>query len=218
MAHALTFDPHVNVVEPSSLLRKRPLIVERGRFDTFDPYQATMLRAAQQQLREEGIECERDPTPVLEMTLRHVDGSPGPEDAEILQRTERLAKFGAVVVSDYPQTYLLVQYLRRHTAEPVRFVVGASGLAQLLHRAHYEELPGSLLEGLGRFLATNVKIYCSAMPADVFRRLIGNSMPEILAAAPTTGMVTADDIHPPPPVSHLYAYLRESGKIVPLSQ
>jgi hypothetical protein len=59
---------------------------------------------------------------------------------------------------------LLTEYLRRFTAEPVRFVMGGSLLARILEERSYRELPGRLLEGLGKLLAANVKIYAYPMP------------------------------------------------------
>ena len=71
-------------------------------------------------------------------------------DAEVLSRVQSLLALGTVLVTDYPQTYRLVEYLRRYTPEAVRFVLGVSSLAQLMESGYYETLPGSLLEGLGR--------------------------------------------------------------------
>src|SRR4030095_3856458 len=46
MARAIVFDPAFHVVEPSSVLRKRPLIIDRGRFETLETFHADMLRSA----------------------------------------------------------------------------------------------------------------------------------------------------------------------------
>ena len=217
MAHAVGFDQSEQVVEPSNILRKRALIVERGRFDRVEPYQQRMLKAAQQQLLAEGLDLARDPASILEMTTRHISGAEQADDLELLERVQHIAPLGGVVISDFPQTYLLAQYLRRYTQEPIRFVVGVTALAMLFHADYYADLPGTMLEAMGRFLSTNTKVYAYPMPAELFRQLVGKTMPHLTAAAPATGLVTADDLHPPAPMLHLYRYVREAGWVVPLS-
>src|SRR5208283_4255907 len=51
MCRAVVFDRSARPVEPSTLLRKRPLIVESGRFATIAPYQLDLLRLAERQLQ-----------------------------------------------------------------------------------------------------------------------------------------------------------------------
>jgi hypothetical protein len=213
MAHAITFGPSAVAVEPSVLLRKRPLVVERGRFESAHSFETEMLSAGDKQLRAEGAQS-REPSAVLEMTIRHASGAVEEDDSLILKRVERLMAMGAVIVSDFSLYYPLVHYLRRYTAEPVRFVVGITAIAQMLHEGHYNQLPGSILEGLGRFLATNVKVYVSSMPADTFHQTLGDAY---ASHAPKIGVVSLDNFHPPPPQDHLFNYLRAAGWMVPLS-
>jgi hypothetical protein len=53
------------------------------------------------------------------------------------------------------------------------------------------------------------------MPADVFRKILGDATS--VNAAPAQGLVTADDYRPDGALDHLYRYLRDAGWIVPLS-
>ncbi len=105
----------------------------------------------------------------------------------------------------------------RHTAEPVRFVMGMSLLARLLEEQIYHELPGRLLEGLGKFLAVNAKLYAYPMPRDAVVAALGPAADRFGIEASAAGEVTADGIHPRPPVDHLYRYLRQGGWVVPVS-
>ena len=63
---------------------------------------------------------------------------------------EQLTPRGFVIITDYPETYLLSRYLRRHSTEPVRFIMGVAAAAKILHEVFYAGLPGTLLEGIGR--------------------------------------------------------------------
>lgn len=79
------------------------------------------------------------------------------DDAEVLARVANMTALAPAVVSNFAQRYLLVEYFRRFTAEPMRLVLGVWTLAQLMQREFYEALPGNLLEGLRNLLAANVK-------------------------------------------------------------
>jgi hypothetical protein len=141
MTHAIVFDSSGKVTEPSGVLRKRPLIVERGRFETVEPYETQMLRASEAELK----------------------------------RT--------VVVSDFPLPYLLIDYLRRHTTEPIRLVVGVATLAQILRDRFYGGRAGGLLEGVGKLLAANVKVYAYPVPADRSRQAMAGAEVRCTGAA-----------------------------------
>ena len=43
---AMVFDASSNVVEPAGVLRKRPLLVQRGRFAQPEPFQDQMIQAS----------------------------------------------------------------------------------------------------------------------------------------------------------------------------
>jgi hypothetical protein len=212
MCHALVFDSTCNVVEPSGLLRKRPLIVERGMFEPIQPLHGEMLLASQRQLAGEGLALAREPAGAFEITTRPLIGKSADDDS-MLEKVQRGARVGMVIVSSFSETYMLIEYLRRYTSEPIRIVMGVSSLARLLAKEFYTKLPGSLLEGLGRVLATNVKVYVQPMPKTVFDEALRSS-PGLVET--TADPMTADTLRFKPPVEHLYRYLREAQWIVPL--
>jgi hypothetical protein len=213
MCHAVVFDSTAKAVEPAALLRKRPLIVERARLQSIQPFHAEMLRASQRQLGIDGT-LGREPSAVFEMSIRPVSGESIDDDA-LLASVQRASAAGCVVVSDYPQAYLLVEYLRRYTTEPIRIAVGVSTLARLLAEEFYATLPGTLLEGLGRLLASNVKVYVQPMPKAAFDEALRSSPGLVETMADP---VTADTIRFKPPIDHLYRYVREAQWVVPLPQ
>ena len=119
-------------------------------------------------------------------------------------------------MSDFPLAYLLIDYLRRQTTEPIRLVVEVATLAQILHDRFYGALAGGLLEGVGKLLAANVKVYAYPMPADRFRQATAGAE-RTTTSQTAENLVTADDILPTPPADHLYRYLRAADWIRPLS-
>jgi hypothetical protein len=218
MASVIAFDGQSHITEPSSVLRKRPLVVHRGTVATAEPYHKQALEASERQLRLEEPHLSREPAPIVEITTQSPLGNTGGWDPrDVLARVEGVAHFGGVLVSVYPETYRLIEYLRRHTTEPVRLVAGVSSFARILEESFYKRLPGSVLEGLGRLLATNVKVHVIPMPRDEFIQVLGGTVPEGLTLGETVkGLVTADDLNFGPPNGHLYKYARDAGRIVPL--
>jgi hypothetical protein len=215
MAHAVVFDAAARVADPSSILRKRPVIVDPGTFATVEPFHEAMLEASGRQLRAEGIAADRDPVALLELSLNPAQGV-APDDAEILARVRRMASLGTVAVTDYRELYRLTAYLRRYTAEPIRFVIGVSLLARVLEDQFYTDLPGQLLEALGKLFASNVKVHVYPTPRAAVVSALGSAAARFGLAAGGKGVVTADDLHPGPPVENLYRYLREAGWVVPV--
>jgi hypothetical protein len=217
MSPVIAFDADAKLAEPSSVLRKRPLVVHRGTIATGEPYHKQALEASERQLRLEESALSREPASVVEITTKSASGSSGESDLPaILARVENVAHFGGVLVSVYPETYRLVEYLRRHTSEPIRLVAGVSSFARILEESFYQDLPGSILEGLGRLLATNVKVHVAPMPRDLFIQILGGMPAGMTLGESVKGVVTADDLVFQPPNGHLYNYARDAGRIVPL--
>jgi hypothetical protein len=216
MAHAIVFDARGHVVEPSSVLRKRPLLVMRGSFSHPELFDLTLFQAASRRLVAEGMSLEREPATLLEMTIHHANLVENLAAPDMLAEIQQLICFGSVVVTDFPETYLLSRYLRRHSTEPVRFVLRVAAAAKIMHEVFYRSLPGTLLEGIGKLLATNVKLYVAPMPREAFRAALTGLSASIALRESGDNMVTLDDLTPSVPTLHLFEYLRASGRIVPL--
>jgi hypothetical protein len=216
MTHAVIFDTQGKVVEPSTMLRKRPLLVMRGSFAHPELFHPTLFQAAKRQLVAEGTRFEREPAVLAEMTIHHVTSEEIPQVSGMLASILQLTHLAPVLVSDYPETYLLSQYLRRHSTEPVRFIMGVATAAKTMHESFYNDLPGTLLEGIGRLLSTNVKLYVAPMPRTAFTAALGDLPGTLTLKNTANSMVTLDDLLPSAPGVHLLQYLRASGRIVPL--
>ena len=216
MAHAIAFDARGEVVEPSSVLRKRALLVVRGSFSHPELFDPTLFHAARQQLIAEGVSFEREPATLLEMTIHHANLVESLAAPDMLARIDQLVRFGSVVVTDYPETYLLSRYLRRHSTEPVRFILGVAAAAKIMHEVFYRSLPGTMLEGIGKLLATNVKLYVAPMPREAFRSALTDLSDSVVPKESGGSVVTLNDLTPPVPTLHLFEYLRASGRIVAL--
>lgn len=218
MAHAIVFDARGEVVEPSSVLRKRPLLVLRGSFSHPELFDSALFQAASRRLLAEGMSFEREPAPLLEMTIHHASLVENLAESDMLAHIQELVSFGSVIVTDYPETYLLSRYLRRHSTDPVRFILSVAAAAKIMQEVFYRILPGTLLEGMGKLLATNVKLYVAPMPRDAFRTALADLSGSIALKGSGDSMVTLNDLMPSVPIVHLLEYLRATGQIVSLDQ
>jgi hypothetical protein len=218
MSHAIVFDGSGCVVEPSSLLRKRPLLVMRGTFDKAELLDPASLQSGCRMLVAESGPFEREPVALTELSIHHVTRFQEVALDRMLGCILSLTPRGPIVASDYPETYLLARYLRRHSVEPVRFVMSVAAAAKTLHEAFYQDLPGTLLEGLGRLLATNVKVYVAPMPRQAFVSVLQNTSGRLSVRDSGDSLVTLDDLIPAEPACHLLKYLRASNRIVPLER
>jgi hypothetical protein len=210
LCHVVVFNRTGQAVEPSSVLRKRPLIVETGRFETIAPYQMELLRSAQGQFAREFPVLAAAPSALVAVTV----GESVVADNELLARVERLAEFAAVAVTDLRQAYRLVDFLKRYTSEPIRLTVGVLALAKLFVEDYYQALPGSLLEGLGKLLSENVRLYVSPVPLEACRAQMGGGLAAMFEL-PSQGPVTVEHLRPRPPLDELLRYVRAAGWLVP---
>ncbi len=119
-------------------------------------------------------------------------------------------------MTDLPEAYQLAPYLRRYTTEPLRLVGDVSMLAYILQSQFYDALVGSLLEGMGKLFASNVKFYAYPMPRAAVTEALGSGPSRVRIADSKSAVVGADDLILEPPLHHLYRYLREAGWIVPI--
>ncbi len=218
LAHAIVFGPDQEVVEPLSVLYKRPVVIERGSFRSARPIFAHMLEHSAQQLAEETPETGRDPVALLEISIHNMLAQITEDDAELVDRVERLNALGqCVMISDFRENFQLSEYLIRYTKAPIRLVMGIATLVQLFQETYYETLDGGIVEAMGRLIARNVRIYAYTMSAERFkRRLNAFGLDLSFWNYPESGPVTVDNILPKSHLRHLYIYLREIKAFIPL--
>lgn len=218
MSRGLVFNSAAQVVEPSTPLHKRPLILQRTLGGHPGPSAAETFQAARQKFLAEGIHSDHERLTILEITTQNLEGAAASDNAQLLARIEQLAPLGTVVVTNYPEDYHVVDYLRRYTAAPIRWIVWISMFLQIMEKTVYPSLPGVLLEDLGRLLYTDVTVYVAPMRKESLVAALG-SLPEgLVRESPGRELLTLDDFLPKPPLEHLFHYLRAAGRIIPLEE
>jgi hypothetical protein len=200
LTDAALFTAAGEVVQPSEVLRKRPVLVERCTFRPVTRLTVDLLdRALEQFLEVPGVR-EGRPVVLAEMTLRDL----GPEHEvghpDFLARADILGALGYdVLVSRFDAFHELAEYLARSTDAPVGIAVVQPALGGLMDEAYHAALPGGALESIGRLFKRSVTVY---------------AYPD---RDPDTGEVrTAADVPVAAPWGHLRDLLLELGRVVPV--
>jgi hypothetical protein len=217
MSHGLVFDANAQVVEPSTPLHKRPLLVQRTLGGHPGPSAPKVFQAAREKLLTDGIPSDREPLAVLEINTPSL-GSAASDNTELLGLIEQLAPIATILVTNYPEGYQVLDYVRRYTAAPIRVIIWISMFLQLLEERMFPALPGVMLESFGRLLVTDVTIYVAPMRREDLVAALGSFPEGLLQESPNNDLLTLDDLLPRPPLDHFFSYLRASGRVVPLGE
>jgi hypothetical protein len=152
-------------LQPSEVLHKRPILVERGSFRPVTHVNVDMMQAAHDKFaKEPGVEDE-EIMQIMEITMNKLQLSSNPALGEIdlkdfLARADVLAACGKnVLISDYFEYYRLAAYLSRYTKKKIGLTMGAASLLELFDDKYYAGLDGGILESFGRLFKNDLKLY-----------------------------------------------------------
>jgi hypothetical protein len=221
LAEAVCFLSSGRPEPPIEVLHNKAVVLAPGSFQHVDPSHAAiherMLTSAIQQLRGELDEKEPVPTGFFclsAMALTEADPTPG--IPELLERIDALrARGGDVLLFRDRELYSMTTLVNRYTRKPVRFVVGLSLLGRVW-AYRYAKLPGSFLEALSRLFAQNVRIYAYPMSSSDLQQSMESISSTGWQWTDTNGWVSAQQLHPPPPLDHLYNYVLASDFLIPM--
>ncbi len=221
LAEAVCFPSSGSPIPPIEALHKKAVVLAPGSFEHLDPTQAAiheeMVASGVKQLREELQE--KDPAPIGFFCLSAtplIETDPPPRIAELLERIDALhARGGDILLFRERELYCMIDLVNRYTKEYVRFVVGLPLLVRVWEY-RYTKLAGSFLEALSRLLAQNVRIYAYPMSSADLKQSIQNLSASGWQWTDTNGRVSARQLHPAPPLGHLFDYVLASNFLVPL--
>src|SRR5580698_9109873 len=215
LSGAAMFAPSGAVLQPSEVLHKKNVLVERGSFRpvchvNIDMLQYARANFARELPRAEGKQSNDGQAPdpgdgeiveLMELTMRNLREEGGEVDrADFLARADMLAASGkTVLISDYFEYYRLAAYLGHYTRQRIAITMGASSLRDLFDEKYYAELEGGILESFGRLFKNDLRLYIYP--------LLDQSSGKL---------VTVDNLEIAPHLRKLYGYLVDSGFIVQL--
>ena len=159
LSEAAMFSSDGTVLQASEVLRKKPVLVERGSFRPITMVNVDMFRCAHAQFLEELGDGEA-PVALMEITMSNLLAEGELNLQDFLARVDIMAATGVtVLISDYFEFYRLAQYLRRSTTGRIALVLGAGSLAELFNEQFYKKLQGGILEAFGRLFKNELKLF-----------------------------------------------------------
>lgn len=220
LTNAVMFDPQGRVLQPSEVLYKKPILVERGSFRPLTHVNVDMLKSAGAQfVQEEGVQGE-EVIALMEMTVKNLLGSGEKIDYEdFIARIHTISELGyCTLVSNYMEYYRLSAYFRRYTQKMVGMVLGINHLQAIFNTSYYDNLQGGILESFGRLFKADVRMYIYPMKSKGYQNYIeGDDKPQKPGNSFAEEMViTADNLKVSSELRHLYAYLLENHFIEPV--
>ena len=196
------FDPSGEVLQPSEVLRKRPILVERGSFRPPTLVNIDMLNRARDRFAAELNVPIGQLVELTEITMNNLMTDGDLDLNDFLARADLLAAVGkTVLISDYFAYFRLAKWLARYTNEPIALTMGVASLEVLFEAKQYSALEGGILEGCGKLFTKDLRIY-------VYPYLD----PE------TKSLRKVENAHVSPEVSSLYRHIVENGKIKQLDE
>jgi hypothetical protein len=201
---------------PTEILRKRPIVLAPLTIEDPQPTQREILYCAMTRLKAEAGDGAREPLGLVAVSTARPDLLPGAlKPLDMSRGAEELRALGAdVLVSSYSEFYRMTSFVNRYTQAQVRFAVGLPALVNIFSEA-YGQLDGRLLEGLSRLFSQNVRVYVFPVAVSALKLPPDSAFAASWQWEATDGWVSADQLRPPSPLGHLYAYLLASKFIVP---
>ncbi|MDK3159391.1 hypothetical protein QPK87_22850 [Kamptonema cortianum] len=201
LTNAAMFAPDGKVLQPSELLYKKPIILERGSFRPVTYTNIDILHSAHQQfITDLQAHNQEQELVLMEITMKNLLATShnGEIDyQDFLARADMLATVGkTVLISNYFEYFRLAGYLRRFTKEPIGITLGAKSLNELFDEKYYETLEGGILESFGRLFKNDIKVFVYPFEDE------------------TGKLITAANFEAPKGLQDLYNHLLKKGCIV----
>ncbi len=223
LTNAVMFGAAGDVLQPSEILYKKAILVERGSFRPVTHVNVDMLNCACTQFMQEPAVKGKDLIVLMEITVNNLLSAGELDAADFLSRVDLLADIGfTVLISNYSEYYRLTSYFRRYTQEMIGVAMGVTSLYEIFNERYYENLPGGILENFGRLFRNAVKLYIYPMQQQAFDLYLTNNTPQAAAADVTPRprrpshafaanmLIHARNLQVAPHLQNLYAHLLEN--------
>jgi hypothetical protein len=168
LSGAAMFGPDRAVLQPSEVLRKKSILVERGSFRPPTVVNIDMLEAALAKFVADPNVAETEVLMLTELTMANLlAGGSEVDRRDFLARADLLAACGmTVLISDYVEYHRLAAYLAWRTDGRIGMVMGVPSLMDLFSEKNHAQLPGGILESFGRLFKNELKLFVYPMLRD----------------------------------------------------
>jgi hypothetical protein len=169
LTNAVMFGAKGEVVQPSEVLYKKALLVERGSFRPVTHVNVDMLNCATAQFVQEPLVKGKDVVVLMEITMNNLLAAGELDAHDFLSRVDLLSDIGfTVLISNYSEYFRLTSYFRRYTKEMIGVSMGINNLLEIFNEKYYENLEGGILESFGRLFRNSVKLYIYPMRQEAY--------------------------------------------------
>ncbi|MEO6874971.1 MAG: TonB-dependent receptor [Opitutaceae bacterium] len=216
LTNAVMFGPDGGVLQPSEILHRKAVLLERGSFRPVTHVNVDMLRCACAQFVQEPLVKGKDFIVLMEITMHNLLSSGELDPKDFLARVDLLADIGfTVLISNYSEYYRLTSYFRRYTNEMIGVAMGINNLLEIFNEKYYENLEGGILENFGRLFRQSVKLYIYPMRQNAFDRYLSGGSAPGKSADPTAHLgtdvlITAKNLQVASHLRNLYEHLLEN--------
>lgn len=200
---AAMFSAEGKILQPSEVLYKKPVLVERGRFRPVTYVNLDLAEAALGRFETEHDDVAPGETiSIMEITMSNLLAQGSVDLSDFISRADVLATTGhTVMISDFVEYYRLAAYLSRYTTRPIGLAMGAMSLREIFNESYYTDLEGGILESFGRLFKNKLELL-------VYPYVDQN----------TGELVTIDNLPIEPSLQQLFGYLVDRGCIVQLTE
>jgi len=206
------------VLQPSEVLYKKAILVERGSFRPVTHVNVDMLNCATAQFIQEPSVKGKGLVVLMEITMNNLLAAGSLDAQDFLSRVDLLADIGfTVLISNYSEYYRLTSYFRRYTKEMIGVAMGVNNLLEIFNEKYYENLEGGILESFGRLFRNSVKLYIYPMRKDAYEMYIAQGG-EAGTASETNAftsnvLINSKNVRIVDHLANLYAHLLENHYI-----
>jgi len=199
--HAVLFGTDGQPLLASEAIRRRRVLLERGRFCPVTRLNLEMIESASVLFAADAAatrsETDQPVVEIMEITMNNLRDTGQVDDADFLARVDLLSAIRKLVlVSDLGPFHRLADYLAKRNVERTGIVLGLPLLRELFNESHYRDLGGGILEAFGRLFTHSVRLYVYPTRDPIDGRKI-----------------TADTLKVAPHLSHLLQHLLANGLV-----
>src|SRR5471030_2756132 len=173
LTNAVMFGQNGEVLQPSEVLYKKAILVERGSFRPVTHVNVDMLNCATAQFVQEPLVKGKDVIVLMEITMNNLLAAGALDAQDFLSRVDLLGDIGfTVLISNYSEYFRLTSYFRRYTKEMIGVAMGINNLIEIFNEKYYENLEGGILESFGRLFRNAVKLYVYPMRQEAYDKYL----------------------------------------------
>src|SRR6202795_397241 len=213
LTNAVMFGQQGDVLQPSEVLHKKAILVERGSFRPVTHVNVDMINSGTAQFVQEPLVKGREVVVLMEITMNNLLSEGALDAQDFLSRVDLLADIGfTVLISNYSEYYRLTSYFRRYTKEMIGVAMGINNLLEIFNEKYYDNLEGGILESFGRLFRNAVKLYIYPMTEEAYERYVVDSRGTgtLVHSFASNVLVNAKNLRIVDHLSSLYAHLLEN--------